>query len=564
MDPGTDPPGDPASRVSRRTVLRSAGVLAVGGLGAAAGYGLRGLVGETPPATGDPTLAPYGRVAGETAPPSQAPGGEAPGGDAAAEDEAPAPPRHAFRSRPDLVPPVLIVGTPASGTAPGLVFTTPDNGDGPDGPTIYDESGQPVWVRPGSGRQATDLQVVAWAGAPALAWWEGAATIGVGDGEFVIADAGYREVARVAGGSHADLHELHFTPSGSALFIVYRVVPMPASAKAPPGASSPPVASPGGASAPASAPAPPETFYDCVLLEIDPVTGDRLWEWHAADHIPPEESHAPWPDDPATPWDPVHTNSVHLDTDGNVLMSARNTSCVYKIDRATGRIRWRLGGRGDGLRLLDGLDVGLQHDARRQPDGTITIFDNRRPPEAARGIVVEVDEVAGTARLVRAFERPEPLQAASQGSYQALANGNVLIGWGSQPVMTEFDAAGSVVWDASMPGGIQSYRNRRHPWVGHPAEPPAIAADPIGRGSGTQRRVTAYASWNGATEVRAWRLLAGGDEGDLEALGTTPRSGFETVLTGVTTIDPVTRVKAVALDAGGDVLGESGIVAPPA
>ena len=89
----------------------------------------------------------------------------------------------------------------------------------------------------------------------------------------------------------------------------------------------------------------------------------------------------------------------------------------------------------------------------------------------------------------------------------------MLIGWGSQPVMTEFDAAGAVVWDASMPGAIQSYRDRRHPWTGRPAEAPALAMDTLGRGSGTQKRVTAYASWNGSTEVRAWRLLAGAATG---------------------------------------------------
>jgi hypothetical protein len=147
---------------------------------------------------------------------------------------------------------------------------------------------------------------------------------------------------------------------------------------------------------------------------------------------------------------------------------------------------------------------------------------------------------------------------------QALPNGNMLVGWGSQPVMTEFRPDGGVAWDATMPGGIQSYRDRRYPWTGRPPQPPAIAVDPLGRGSGSQKRVTAYASWNGATEVRAWRLLAAGAEGDLEAIATQPRTGFETILTGVIVADPVTRVQVVALGEDGVELGASEVAEPEA
>ena len=318
------------------------------------------------------------------------------------------------------------------------------------------------------------------------------------------------------------------------------------------------------AAAASAAPAPPTRMYDCVVVEVDPASGQRLWAWHSAEHLRGDETEVPPPDKPGAVWDPFHVNSVELDDDGNLLVSARNTSCIYKVARPSGEVMWRLGGKRGDITMLGGLSTALQHDVRRRPDGTITIFDNRRPPETARGIVIEVDEQARTARLVRSYERPEPVQAASQGSYQVLPNGHVLIGWGAQSVMTEFDGPGTVVWDASMPGGIQSYRDRRHAWVGRPQAAPDLAADPQRTGSGTQRRVTAYASWNGATEVRAWRLLAAGAEGPLQVLATVPRRGFETVLTGVTTADPVTRIQAQALDEAGTVLGETAVIAPPA
>jgi hypothetical protein len=537
---GPPPPHDAGGpRLTRRAVLQSAGVLAAGGIGVAAGFALRDVA--APAVTPSPS-APLGLVAAATGSPAPT-ATEAPAEPVAAE----VGPRHAFRSRPDLRPPVLVVGTPAAGTAPGLLFTTPNNGEADDGPTIYDETGQPVWVRPGTGergdlRRSTDLHVVAWDGRPALAWWEGDAVIGVGNGAYVIADETYTEIARIAADGSADLHELQLTDRGTALYLAYERVPMPVTAGG---------ASPG-----------PRELYDCVVYEVDVRTGEVRFAWHSAEHVAPDESSAPLPEDPEAAHDPVHANSVHEDDDGNLLVSARNTSCVYKVDRATGEVLWRLGGTKGDIELLDGLTFGLQHDARRQADGTITIYDNGSPPTPGRGIVVEVDETARTARLLRTFERPEPLHTSSQGSFQLLPNGNVLVGWGSQAVMTEFAPSGAVLFDAALPAGVQSYRDRRHPWTGRPADPPALAVDPVVSASGSQRRVTAYASWNGATEVARWTLLAGGAEGELEPLATLARTGFETVLVGMTTLEQVSRVQAIALDASGGELGRTGVLAP--
>ncbi len=537
-NPATDAAGDPGTPISRRAVLQAAGVLTAGGVGLAAGFALRGVVdGSTvatsPAASSGPAASGGGDVAVPTA--------TAPT-DASTDEAFPASLVHEFRSAPNLQPPRLFVRTPASGTDAGRLFTTPDNGHGAVAAlVIYDETGDPVWVRPGDGRYATNLHVVRWADRPALAWWEGAATVGVGDGEFVIADDTYAEIARLASGAHADLHELQLTEAGTAIFISYEEIPAPS----------------GGTSS-----SPPRTMYDCVVREIEVATGSQRFEWHSAQHIGLDESSAPVPDDPSVPHDPVHVNSVEVDSDGNLLVSARNTSCIYKVDRATGDVRWRMGGTRSDLQLGPGLDFALQHDARRQADGTITIFDNRRPPENARGIVVALDEQAMTARLVRAFERDDPLQAASQGSVQVLPNGNVLVGWGSQAVLTEFDGSGSILFDAALPAGVQSYRDRRAPWTGRPAEPPALAVDPVRDASGSQQRVTAYASWNGATEVATWALEVADDSGALSRVDTRPRTGFETTLSGVTTLEKVTRVQAVALAADGAELGRSAVVAP--
>ncbi len=85
-------------------------------------------------------------------------------------------------------------------------------------------------------------------------------------------------------------------------------------------------------------------------------------------------------------------------------------------------------------------------------------------------------------------------------------------------------------------------------WVGLPLSPPAGAAR---RTDGT---TTVYASWNGATQVVSWRVLAGAGAGRLTAVASAARSGFETAI-------PVPRAiesfEVQALDAGGRVIGAS-------
>jgi hypothetical protein len=151
-----------------------------------------------------------------------------------------------------------------------------------------------------------------------------------------------------------------------------------------------------------------------------------------------------------------------------------------------------------------------------------------------------------TASLVRKYShRPGRLVSKFMGNAQVLDNGNVLVGWGGEPYVTEFAPDGSIVFDAKLPRGGQNYRAYRFPWVGKPSRPPRIKAQP-------GRRI--YVSWNGATEVAAWRLHSGPRVGALTTVHTLPKHGFETMFT-VPSGDHF--ASAVALDAHGKPLGHS-------
>jgi hypothetical protein len=445
--------------------------------------------------------------------------------------------KQSFHSRPDLEPPAVGVNVEASGgVAPGYVFVAVKKGEGQDGPMIMDNQGRLVWFS--KDRYATDFKVQTYKGEPVLTWWQGGIVAGHGEGEYVIFDSSYREVRRVRAGNgyKGDLHEFSITPRDTALLTVYTEARADLS----------PIGGPNDA-----------PVWGGIAQELDLETGEVLFEWHSLEHVGVEESYRPPSEDPDEPLDYFHINSIEVEPDGNFLIDAKGTYAVYKVDRASGEILWRLGGKRSDFEMGPGTRTVSQHDARRQEDGTITIFDNGAPPEVhdqSRGIVVELDEDAMKATLVREYTHPDKPLATSQGNVQVLHNGNVFVGWGTEPYTSEYSKDGKLLFDVQFSGETQSYRAFRQVWSGRPAEDPAVAAEKDKGG-----KVNVYASWNGATEASTWRVLAGPEPGRLEPVGSVPWAGFETAM-AIRTDEPYVAVRAE--DDSGRVLGTSEAIKP--
>jgi hypothetical protein len=153
--------------------------------------------------------------------------------------------------------------------------------------------------------------------------------------------------------------------------------------------------------------------------------------------------------------------------------------------------------------------------------------------------------------LAHAYLHPAGFLAANQGSVQVLADERVFVGWGNQPYFSEFATDGTLLLDGQMPIGYRSYRALCHDWAGTPTEPPAIAVrtNPAGGAA-------VYASWNGATKVHGWTVLAGKERTSLEVVGSQPWSGFESAI-AVNSAGPYFSV--VATSAAGTELGRSAI-----
>jgi len=449
-----------------------------------------------------------------------------------------------FASAPGLAPPKIAVLKRSSRASGGDVFLTPLPSPivhpgagtvvtispvGPGGPMILDARGNLVWFKQlAPPNVAANLRLQKLGKRTVLTWWEGPVTpqaFGLGQG--VIADSSYRTIKTVHAGNGypMDIHEFTLTRDGTALFPIYSpvLVHLPGT---PAGRLS--------------------QLLDAIVQEVDVATGLVVWEWHSYGHVPLSESYAT----PAnsSSYDAFHINSIQPLAGGRLLVSMRDTSALYDIQRAGGRIVWKLGGKKSTFRLGRGARFWFQHDAQMLPNGEISLFDDQAgPPQKApssRGLVLRLDAKRRRAAVVSEYRRPADTSAQSEGSLQTLPNGNRFVGFGAQPFFSEFTAGGRMVFDAQLPQDDGSYRAYRFPWKATPRTKP----DAVMRGG------VLYVSWNGATEVARWQVLASGS-----VVAGARKSGFETQIPVSSTASSFT---VRALDAHGRTLATSGTVVP--
>ena len=450
-----------------------------------------------------------------------------------------------YLSAPTLTPSTVKVFTPAKpGASDGDFFLAPYQGTGTPGPMILDGQGNLIWFHPlGHEEESTNFHVQTYQGKPVLTWWQGRILkLGFGQGVDEIYNSSYQHVATVKAGNGylADLHEIRLTPQGTAWIDIFDPVDMNLS-------------SVHGSSR--------GVLTDSVIQEIDIKTGLVMWEWHALGHIALSESESPVSHG-SYPWDYVHINTVDPGSNNDVLLSSRSAWTLYDVSLQSGQINWRLGGgKRSSFKLGAGVKFYWQHDAEWQPGGLISLFDNGSTPpkeKQSRGLILEPNYSNHTVRLVKAFTNPsKTLLASSQGNMlnlsQANTSGNWLMGYGGLPNFTEYNPKGEVIFDASLGENVQDFRTYLSPWSATPTTSPSIAV----QASGSSTMIEA--SWNGATQVASWQVLAGPSNA-LQPLASATKTGFQTTIKA-TTSGPDVAVRA--LDSSGAILGTSSSVAVP-
>jgi arylsulfotransferase ASST len=439
-----------------------------------------------------------------------------------------------YRTLPDVRPAPFCVAARRGAKVHAdaiLVSPRPDPRRNPGeqfGLMLVSSRGKLLWYMPRPAK-VHDLKPVTYAGRPMLAYFERT------DGGFYqLLDEHYRPVARIrATGGPTDEHELRVAGDGTAYV-----------------GSDPAVR--GG------------RLYDYVAQRVDVATGAVRWQWRALDHVALRDSFEARPH--GVPWDYFHGNAIDppVADDPTVMISARNTSSLYGIDPETGQTRWILGGKRDqfGLARHPQWVFCTQHDARRLPGHRLLLFDNggahiaadpRCPLHPARALLFRMDVKRKRIRLLHSWssvglaKSGGGLLSGWVGSAAPLAGGAMLVDWGQVPRVSELSLAGRE--NLLLRLKYWSYRAAPAHWVGRPDGPPAMLA----RRSG--HRVSVWASWNGATEIRRWQVLAGAAPDALAPVGApVPFADLETRMV-VRTDQSYVAVRAVAAD--GSVLGES-------
>jgi hypothetical protein len=264
-------------------------------------------------------------------------------------------------------------------------------------------------------------------------------------GDFRAMDSTYTVVDsfKCSNGYSTDVHELRLLPDGHALMLSYDPETVDMSQIVPNGD-------------------PNAIVIGLIVQEIDR-NKNVVFQWRSWDHF--KITDATHENLTAHFIDYVHGNAIELDDDGNIIVSSRHMDELTKINRLTGQIIWRMGGKNNQFSFPnDPIGFSHQHAVRLLDNHHLTLFDNGNyhEPPFSRAVEYVIDEHTKIASLVWQYRHNPDLFGSAMGYVQRLSNGNTLIGWGSAtPILTEVRPDGAVVYELSLPRNIYSYRAYR-------------------------------------------------------------------------------------------------------
>ncbi|KAL4949216.1 ASST-domain-containing protein [Aspergillus filifer] len=458
-------------------------------------------------------------------------------------------PTHSFQTTNATAP--ILNTTKLGQTAPGYIFIAPSTQD-TGSPAIYTDEGDLVWLGPEGKTYAYQPQILD--GEQVLTFWQGHNVKGFGYGHIVILDSSYQEIHRVtlkgteeerfatatneSFPSYIDIHESAITEDGTILITAVNVTQTDLT----------PV---GGKK--------DGWVQDGLVYEIDIETNEILFSWSAVEHreqlsldyveFPLGEKGA----NKSAPYEYPHLNSVAKYGD-KYLVSSRYMCSIFLLDQ-DGEIVWLFHGQKGGSYTLPNNSTSkfcYQHDARidshtnlgKANESIILSLhnndnaENTEVPQLTTNLIFDLHPANKSATLLsRTFDRQDPVSAVSQGNYQPISSngttkGHWLVGQGAIPKIEEFDQHGKLVMRGWFGGKMEnattydwsSYRAFRAPWTGTPNGGPDVVACK----SDNEQRLDVYVSWNGATDVKSWRVLGGSEEGINVLKDIIKKAGFET------------------------------------
>ncbi|PNS14795.1 hypothetical protein CAC42_2024 [Sphaceloma murrayae] len=500
--------------------------------------------------------------------------------------------RQHFLSQPDVIAPVAnILVQPSDEVSPSkyIMWAPASVHTPPTHPMMLDANSlSPVWYGPRINPETLHASIQSCNGTDYVAFWSGFGAGGWKQGSYFLLDETYEVAYNVTGQgriTYADAHELYVTPQCTAIFTAFQSHQTDLEWQNITNIT-------GGG-----------WLLDSYFQEIDIATNEIIFEWQASEHINVRDS--PWLASyygegytEGRGFDWFHINSIEKDHLGNYLVNSRHMHAMYYISGQNGSVLWQLGGTHNSFKDMSSgraTDFEWQHHARWVDSSLtrISVFDNHATAlhlasgRPSRGIIIRLDHARREAWLDHEYTATHHTTAFREGSMQVLADspnpGNALVGYGYDPAWTEYSPNGTVIWEVTTsPLGLNryspdNYRVIKSNWTGRPNYMPNIAPGPKPKYQFVPARSsfdimlkddwgqeiindTAYFSWNGATEVKSWVVLASNHTAELSLekhfWAEVRKTGFEeNVFVG-----EGSYVTALAVGEEDEVLGQTGVL----
>ncbi|KAF7554909.1 hypothetical protein G7Z17_g2555 [Cylindrodendrum hubeiense] len=475
-------------------------------------------------------------------------------------------PYRVYKSSP-FTPPYFEITKNGGDIAEGYLFFTPktrgEKGAQQSLPVIMTSNNDLVYCLD-TGTNFNDFRVQSVDGKPYLTGWQGTSKLGHGYGEWFLMDAGYNNQTVHLNGTFntalkaeplglIDFHEHQVTSEGTVLVNAYNTTPFDLRAK--------------------SGDSGARWVLDSLIYEIDIKTQEVVFSWSALDHINPMDSRMPLHSymgdgSEASPYDFFHLNSIQRLSSDTILVSSRHFWACFLISTKTGEIIWTLDGSGeDGVGSFGPLppdgQFRYQHHARglniTDNGFLLSLYDNHNMQDdtdagGSKAILLDValpPNPAVPPVVLRSMNHPSQIISNSQGNYDAeLSNGNQLVVNGLIPVITEYGPSNNstdIRWEGRFGNDnmVQSYRAFKSRWNATPTHwAPSLVFEKF------ETNMTAYVSWNGATQVEYWRLYEVDDAGRLKPFGQAVAQGFETVINIPNHLNKTKGIVAAAVQKG--------------
>jgi hypothetical protein len=220
-----------------------------------------------------------------------------------------------------------------------------------------------------------------------------------------------------------------------------------------------------------------------TLHALDLASGAEEQLWSSFDVLDPSQRPSHWRNvkpaddiDLGDVADWTHTNTVHVTPRGSLLLSMRHLDQVVSLAPDLRTVEWKLGGPDSSFAFPDPTDRFYgQHAPVELPNGRLLLFDNgnfRPEGEYSRGLELELDFSAMTARKVWEYRHSPDDYSSRVGNALRLPNGNTLLNFGyhvdptEAAVLVEARPDGTAAWVVSM----KSKRSRTTRYRAYPLE----------------------------------------------------------------------------------------------